>query len=203
MTPCLKCVCSCPSPALNLAFGNGTTPALNLAGHCVTSKNVGCATLSSDIRSCQANDIKVMLSIGGSTFENYTPTSLDDTWQVSIYLWNNFLGGQSSSRPLGDTVLDGIDFVTIGGHVQYWDELARNLSQGTAAKTRNYISLLLHNVFFLMLALELLSAQAYLTMFGFNSTIIHPVSTQALEMRLIFKILGNYGLQNFLQLRFS
>lgn len=48
--------------------------------------------------------------------------------QVANYLWNNFLGGQSSSRPLGDAVLDGIDFDIEGGTTQNWDELAKALS---------------------------------------------------------------------------
>ena len=49
--------------------------------------------------------------------------------QVANYLWNNFLGGQSSSRPLGDAVLDGIDFDIQGGTTQHWDELAKTLSE--------------------------------------------------------------------------
>jgi hypothetical protein len=40
-------------------------------------------------------------------------------------IWNNFLGGRSSSRPLGDAVLDGIDFDIIHGTPQHWDELAK------------------------------------------------------------------------------
>ncbi|KAL0308563.1 UNVERIFIED_CONTAM: Acidic endochitinase [Sesamum radiatum] len=52
---------------VNLAFlatfGNGQTPMINLAGHCDPTVN-GCTTLSSDIKSCQAKGIKVMLSIG-------------------------------------------------------------------------------------------------------------------------------------------
>ncbi|KAH1230622.1 Acidic endochitinase [Glycine max] len=84
-------------------------PALNLAGHSVTLNN-GCVTLSSEIRSCQANNI-------------------EDARQVAMYLWNNFLGGQSCSRPLGDAALDGIDFVIEGGKVQYWDELGSKIKQ--------------------------------------------------------------------------
>ncbi|PKI66215.1 hypothetical protein CRG98_013383 [Punica granatum] len=42
-----------------------------------------------------------------------------------MYLWNNFLGGRSSSRPLGDAVLDGIDFDIEGGTGRHWDDLAR------------------------------------------------------------------------------
>ncbi|KAK8639689.1 hypothetical protein V6N13_138060 [Hibiscus sabdariffa] len=107
-------------------FGNGQTPMINLAGHCDPYSN-GCTGLSSDIKSCQAKGIKVMLSIGGGAGSYYL-TSAEDARQVAIYLWNNFLGGTSSSRPLGDAVLDGIDFDIEGGTNQHWDDLARYLS---------------------------------------------------------------------------
>ena len=73
------------------AFGNGTTPVLNLAGHC-NPQNNGCAILSSDIKSCQAKNIKVMLSIGGATTQNHTLISAEDARQVATYLCSNFFG---------------------------------------------------------------------------------------------------------------
>ncbi|KAJ4728192.1 acidic endochitinase-like [Melia azedarach] len=87
------------------------TPVINLAGHCDPYSNGtnGCNNLSPDIKSCQAKGIKVMLSIGGGA-SSYVLASSEDARQVAIYLWNNFLGGQSSSRPLEDAVLDGIGF---------------------------------------------------------------------------------------------
>jgi chitinase len=49
---------------------------------------------------------------------------------VADYLWNNFLGGESDSRPLGDAVLDGIDFdIEAAGTNEHWDELAEFLSE--------------------------------------------------------------------------
>ncbi|XP_062008404.1 hevamine-A-like [Rosa rugosa] len=108
------------------SFGNGQTPTINLAGHCDPSTNE-CTKLSPDIKSCQAEGIKVILSIGGGA-GSYSLASSDDAQQVAMYLWNNFLGGQSSSRPLGDAVLDGVDFDIEGGTDQHWDDLARYLS---------------------------------------------------------------------------
>lgn len=71
---------------------------------------------------------QVLLSIGGA-LGNYKLSSAEDARNVSRYLWNNFLGGsESSSRPLGDAILDGIDFVIEGVATSYWDELARNIS---------------------------------------------------------------------------
>ncbi|WCJ36763.1 Acidic endochitinase [Euphorbia peplus] len=49
--------------------------------------------------------------------------------QLASYLWNNFLGGTSSSRPLGDAVLNGIDFDIERGSGQFWDTLARALKR--------------------------------------------------------------------------
>ncbi|TYH74643.1 hypothetical protein ES332_D05G414900v1 [Gossypium tomentosum] len=86
---------------VNLAFlptfGNGQTPMINLAGHCDPYSN-GCTNLSSDIKSCQAEGIKVILSLGGGAGSYYLASS-DDARHVATYLWNNFLGGQSASRP--------------------------------------------------------------------------------------------------------
>ena len=97
-------------------FGNGRTPEINLAGHCDPASN-GCTAVSDGIRSCQSRGIKVMLSIGGGV-GNYSLASQADAKNVTDYLWNNFLGGQSPSRPLGDAVLDGIDFVIELGSTQ-------------------------------------------------------------------------------------
>ena len=69
----------------------------------------------------------MFLSIEGGAGSYYL-TSSEDARQVATYLWNNFLGGQSSSRPLGDAALDGIDFDIEGGSNQHSDDLARYLS---------------------------------------------------------------------------
>ncbi|XP_058082670.1 acidic endochitinase-like [Magnolia sinica] len=106
-------------------FGNGQTPALDLDDHCNPSVS-GCTNLTTDIRSCQNKGVKVMLSIGGGD-GSYFLTSTEDAKQVAQYLWDNYLGGNSSSRPFGDAVLDGIDFDIEGGTRDHWDELARFL----------------------------------------------------------------------------
>lgn len=106
-------------------FGNGQKPMINLAGHCDPYSN-GCTKLSSDIKSCQAKGIKVLLSLGGGA-GSYSLSSPQDATQVANYLWNNFLGGQSPSRSLGPAVLDGIDFDIEGGSGLYWGDLARYL----------------------------------------------------------------------------
>ncbi|KAI6696418.1 hypothetical protein NL676_016537 [Syzygium grande] len=65
-------------------------------------------------------------SIGGAG--SYVLASSADARRVATSLWNNFLGGKSSSRPLGDAVLDGIGFDIEGGMNQHWDDLTTYLS---------------------------------------------------------------------------
>nr|XP_019068827.1 acidic endochitinase-like [Solanum lycopersicum] len=119
-------------------FGNGQQPMIDLSGHC--NPNVGeCTKLSTDIKSCQAKGIKVILSIGGGAGSYYL-ASADDAREVANYLWNNFLGGQSTTRPLGDAVLDGIDFDIEGGTNLYWDVLAKSLSAYSSMGKKVYLT---------------------------------------------------------------
>ncbi|KAJ6825823.1 putative acidic endochitinase [Iris pallida] len=119
-------------------FGNGQTPVLNLAGHCEPSTN-GCTGHSSEIRSCQSQGVKVLLSLGGDV-GSYTLSSSEDAQGVADYLWNNFLGGTSKSRPLGDAVLDGIDFDIEHGGAAHYDELAQALSRYSQQGNKIYLS---------------------------------------------------------------
>jgi chitinase len=108
-------------------FGNGQTPALNLAGHCDPVGSPGsCNFLSSQIQGCQSQGIKVLLSLGGGG-GNYGLSSTDDANSVADYLWDNYLGGSGSSRPLGDAVLDGVDFDIENGNSAHYDDLASAL----------------------------------------------------------------------------
>ncbi|MCH86581.1 acidic endochitinase [Trifolium medium] len=121
-------------------FGNGTTPEINLANHCDPSSD-DCAKLSTHIKNCQRKGIKVLLSIGGADGD-YGLASTDDAKNVSDYLWNQFLGGNSFSRPFGDAILDGIDFdiENSKGKQQYWVELAIFLKSHNTSTQNVYLS---------------------------------------------------------------
>ncbi|GMH19628.1 hypothetical protein Nepgr_021469 [Nepenthes gracilis] len=127
---------------VNLAFlykfGGGQTPTINLAGHCDPSSG-GCTTLGSQIKYCQSLGIKVMLSLGGGV-GNYSLASKRDAKTFARYLWNNFLGGRSSSRPLGDAVLDGFDFDIELGSTLYWNDLARDLKSYCLGGRKVYLT---------------------------------------------------------------
>ncbi|KAL1552789.1 chitinase [Salvia divinorum] len=119
-------------------FGGGQTPELNLAGHCNPATN-SCRVVSDGIRACQSRGIKVMLSIGGG-IGNYSLSSTDDARAFSIYLWNNFLGGRSASRPLGDAVLDGVDLDVEHGSPLYYDDLVKYLKRLGKRGRRVYVT---------------------------------------------------------------
>ncbi|KAF7814271.1 G-type lectin S-receptor-like serine/threonine-protein kinase CES101 [Senna tora] len=113
-------------------FGNFSTPLLNLTTHCGGDPSSSCTQLASQITYCQKQGIKVILSIGGG-FGTYNLTSPQDALNLSDYLWNNFLyrnssssSSSSQSRPLGGSILDGIDFA-IEEFTPYLKDLARDL----------------------------------------------------------------------------
>ncbi|CAL9131063.1 unnamed protein product [Musa textilis] len=120
-------------------FGGGQIPQMNLAGHCDPNSG-GCTFLSSDIISCQQDyNVTVMLSLGGG-IGSYRLVSEEDARGVAAYIWNNFLGGSSASRPLGNAVLDGVDFDIEGGSRDHWDDLARFLHAYSTPERKVYLS---------------------------------------------------------------
>ncbi|KAG8653491.1 hypothetical protein MANES_05G027700v8 [Manihot esculenta] len=118
-------------------FGKGQKPQLNLAGHCNAALN-GCQGISRDVKNCQNKGIKVMLSIGGGSI-SYSLSSDDEARGIADYLWNNFLSGSSNSRPLGDAVLDGIDFDIEGGD-RHYVALATRLSELSQGGKKVYLA---------------------------------------------------------------
>ena len=119
-------------------FGDDRTPEINLAGHC-DPRTRGCVHISNNITSCQAQGIKVLLSIGGGA-GNYSLSSPSNAKKTAKYLWNNFLGGHSAHRPLGPAVLDGIDFDIELGSNLYWDDLAKYLYAYSLRGRKVYLS---------------------------------------------------------------
>ncbi|TXG71087.1 hypothetical protein EZV62_006022 [Acer yangbiense] len=98
-------------------FGGGQTPELNLAGHCNPATGA-CRVVSAAVDSCQRRGIKT----------------------VAEYLYNNFLGGKSSNRPLGDAVLDGVDFDIELGLTIHYEDLVRFLLQFSEPARKVYIT---------------------------------------------------------------
>ncbi|XP_015968410.2 basic endochitinase [Arachis duranensis] len=121
------------------AFGGGTQPQLNLANHCNPASN-GCLSLNKDIKNCQARGIQVLLSIGGGA-PGYSLSSSKDATNLANYIWNNFLGGKSNSRPFGNVVLDGVDFdIELGGGASFYIVLAKTFSNLSKGGQKVYLS---------------------------------------------------------------
>ncbi|BBN20686.1 hypothetical protein Mp_zg00160 [Marchantia polymorpha subsp. ruderalis] len=101
-------------------FGYNGDHRLNLAGHCPDIDGSGCKQLESE-------NVKVLLSLGGSGDAYYGFNTLAEAEYTADYLWNNFFGGSSSSSPFGKVALDGIDLDIESGGSSYYPDLIRKL----------------------------------------------------------------------------
>ncbi|KAK4436250.1 Acidic endochitinase [Sesamum alatum] len=91
--------------------------------------------LSTDIRFCQANGVKVMISLGG-----YCLASADHAKQLAADLWENFLV-PNSTGDLGDAPLDGVDLNIVDPCSDlYWDDLVKALAAFSTTEKRVYLS---------------------------------------------------------------
>ncbi|KAI0750081.1 glycoside hydrolase [Daedaleopsis nitida] len=133
-----------PLAFVNVFFGPGNAPSLNLANTCNPSDEAvfpgttlpNCNFLAADIKTCQAKGKAILLSLGGATGAA-SFSSADQATQFGDTIWNLFLGGSSSTRPFGDAVLDGIDIDVEGGGTQFWDSMVnriRTLASGASKK---------------------------------------------------------------------
>ncbi|KAF8640643.1 hypothetical protein AX17_000300 [Amanita inopinata Kibby_2008] len=137
-----------PVAFLNIFVGPGGLPSINLANVCNPTDNStfpgtalpDCSSLASDIQTCQSRGKIVTLSLGGAT--GSVGFSSDN--QASAFaqtIWDLFLGGNSSTRPFGNAVLDGVDLDIEGGssdHYAVFVNKIRSLTDG--ANKRYYIT---------------------------------------------------------------
>lgn len=137
-----------PVAFINVFFGTGGAPSINLANTCNPTDNAtfpgtalpDCSKLASDITTCQAKGKLVTISLGGATGSvGFASDAQGVTFANTI--WNMFLGGTSSTRPFGSAVLDGVDLDIEGGggvgYVAFVNQI-RSLSSG--ASKRYYIT---------------------------------------------------------------
>ncbi|KAG6828612.1 hypothetical protein H0H92_007307 [Tricholoma furcatifolium] len=120
----------------------GGLPSINLANTCNPTDNAtfagtdlaDCSSLASDIATCQAAGKIITISLGGATGSD----SFDSDDQATAFaqtIWDLFLGGNSTTRPFGDAVLDGVDLDIESGtgtsFVTFVNEL-RSLASGAS-----------------------------------------------------------------------
>ncbi|ABN68578.2 chitinase, partial [Scheffersomyces stipitis CBS 6054] len=85
---------------------------LNFANMCSETFSSGllhCSQIGEDIKYCQSQGKKILLSLGGAT-GNYGLASDTEGEALATTLWNKFGGGSDSERPFDDAVVDGFDF---------------------------------------------------------------------------------------------
>lgn len=111
-----------PVAFLNVFFGPGGAPSINLANSCNPTDNStfpgtnlpNCAALASDITSCQAKGKVITLSLGGATGAvGFQSDSQGEVFGQTV--WDLFLGGNSPLRPFGNAILNGVDLDIEGG----------------------------------------------------------------------------------------
>ncbi|KAL0578028.1 Chitinase 2 [Marasmius crinis-equi] len=133
-----------PIAFVNEFFGPGGVPSMNLANTCSAEANgtfpgtnlPNCTALAPDIQTCQSKGKIVTISLGGAT----GAVGFKSDQQASDFadtIWNLFLGGNGSTRPFGDAVLDGIDLDIEGGtsdHYATFVNRIRSLSSGASKK---------------------------------------------------------------------
>lgn len=99
-------------------------PVLNHAFHCETvfenTNTLHCPDIGADIKTCQKNGKKIVLSLGGGNIYTYGLSSDAQGQAFADTVWDMFLGGSSQYRPYNDAVLDGVDLdIESGEHTGY------------------------------------------------------------------------------------
>ncbi|CDS10560.1 hypothetical protein LRAMOSA11046 [Lichtheimia ramosa] len=94
-------------------YNVGDLPTLNLANACTGTFFEGTNLLKCD-HTCQKKGKKVLLSLGGASGA-YGFKSDDEGKTFANTLWNLFGGGDSKTRPFGDSIIDGFDLDIEGG----------------------------------------------------------------------------------------
>ncbi|KAK6453589.1 chitinase, partial [Scheffersomyces xylosifermentans] len=121
-----------------LSFLNGF-PALelNFANQCSETFPSGllhCSQIASDIKYCQSQGKKILLSLGGAT-GSYGFSSDADGESFAATLWNKFGAGTDSERPFDDAVVDGFDFDIENNSQTGYVALANKLREYFSADT--------------------------------------------------------------------
>jgi len=136
-----------PMAFLYVFFGQGGKPVVDFSNICSQGGNqfpnsdlADCSFLASDIKECQSKGKMITISLGGGTAK----VGFSSAAQASDFaetIWDMFLGGQSSTRPFGDAVLDGIDLDIESGSPSYYSAFVdkiRALSKGS--RKRYYLT---------------------------------------------------------------
>lgn len=134
-----------PLAFLNVFFGEGGEPSLDLANICSTANDPvfegtqlpECSFMASNIQTCQNAGKIVTISLGGATGSaGFSNASQAEGFANTI--WDLFLGGSSSTRPFGDAVLDGVDLDIEGGSTEYFTNFVSTLRSLMNSGSKSY-----------------------------------------------------------------
>ncbi|EIW64535.1 class III chitinase [Trametes versicolor FP-101664 SS1] len=134
-----------PIAFINKFFGTGGAPQLDLANICNTTADsvfpgtglLDCSFMASDIQTCQSKGKVVTLSLGGGG----ASVGFQSDSQAEAYadtIWNDFLGGSSSTRPFGSAVLDGVDLDIEGGSTTGYAAFVTRLRSHFSGASKQY-----------------------------------------------------------------
>ncbi|KAI0750065.1 glycoside hydrolase [Daedaleopsis nitida] len=133
-----------PLAFLYIFRGTGGEPVIDFANTCNQWDNgvfpgtalANCSFLAQDIKTCQAAGKLVTLSLGGATGQiGFSSDSQAQTFADQI--WNLFLGGESSTRPFGDAILDGIDLDIESGTPAHYAAFVNRIRSNAGETTSN------------------------------------------------------------------
>lgn len=124
-----------------MSFMNGYPDlSINLGGQCNEKFDSGllhCSKIGDDIKSCQANGKKILMSLGGAIGQ-YGFQSDSQGEDFAEILWNKFGGGHDNERPFDDAVVDGFDFDIENKNQVGYVALAKKLRNYFDGDSRQY-----------------------------------------------------------------
>ncbi|KAK7682490.1 hypothetical protein QCA50_014290 [Cerrena zonata] len=93
--------------------------------------------INADIKTCQSKGKLVTLSLGGGTGQvGFSSDSQAQTFADQV--WDEFLGGSSSTRPFGDAVLDGVDLDIESGTPAHYAAFVNRIRSHASGASKKY-----------------------------------------------------------------
>ena len=125
-------------------YGNGVTiPSGTFGQSCSissTGQPSGCDDLATAISTCQSNNVKVILSLGGASGA-YSLTSTEEAQTIGQNLWDaygNTSGSSSVPRPFGKSFVNGWDFdIESNSGNEYYKDMISTLRSNFKSDSSN------------------------------------------------------------------
>ncbi|KAI0874446.1 putative endochitinase CHI2 [Hypoxylon argillaceum] len=122
--------------------GGNTIPSGTIGQSCFIStagQGQNCDALASAIKTCQSNNVKIILSLGGAS-GSYSLSSSAEAQTIGQYLWDSYgnSGSTSVQRPFGDVFVNGFDFdLELNNGNQYYPDMISTLRDNFKSDSSN------------------------------------------------------------------